>query len=68
MPTDLPSGRERPRFSGLPTFMRLPELDRVRAEDQPVEWCIYGVPFDGGTTYHPGARFGPRALEHRWGC
>lgn len=63
MPTDLPSGRERPRFSGLPTFMRLPELDRVRAEHQPVEWCIYGVPFDGGTTYHPGSRFGPRAVR-----
>lgn len=38
-------------------------LDRVRDEHQPVEWCVYGVPFDGGTTYHPGARFGPRAVR-----
>lgn len=63
MPTDLPSGRVQPRFAGLATFMRLPQLSMVRAEHQPVEWCVYGIPFDGGVTYHPGARFGPRAIR-----
>jgi len=28
-----------------------------------VDWVIYGVPFDGGVTYRPGARFGPRAIR-----
>jgi agmatinase len=28
-----------------------------------VDWAIYGVPFDGGVTYRPGARFGPRAIR-----
>ncbi|MDA1008252.1 MAG: agmatinase [Planctomycetota bacterium] len=63
MPTDLPSGRVQPRFAGIATFMRVPLLALVRPEHQPVDWVIYGVPFDGGTTYHPGARFGPRAIR-----
>jgi agmatinase len=28
-----------------------------------LDWAIYGVPFDGGVTYRPGARFGPRAIR-----
>ncbi len=60
MPTDLPSGRTQPRFAGISTFMRLP-----RHCDSPAtpDWIVYGAPFDGGTTYHPGARFGPRAIR-----
>ena len=60
MPTDLPSGRTQPRFAGISSFMRLPRLaDAVGSLD----WIVYGAPFDGGTTYHPGARFGPRAIR-----
>lgn len=63
MPTDLPSGRIQPRFAGIATFMRAPQLSQVRPEHLPVDWAVYGIPFDGGTTYHPGARFGPRAIR-----
>jgi agmatinase len=48
-----------PRFAGLATFARLPTL-----EAQP-RWdiAVVGVPFDGGTSYRPGARFGPAAVR-----
>jgi agmatinase len=44
-----------PRFAGPPTFARLPRLDQVTRADV----AIVGVPFDSGTSYRPGARFGP---------
>lgn len=28
-----------------------------------MDWAIYGVPFDSGVTYRPGARFAPRAIR-----
>lgn len=59
----LPDARVRPRFAGVSTFCRYPMLDRVEAANRPVDWAIYGVPFDGGVTYRPGARFGPRAIR-----
>ena len=48
-----------PRFSGVPTFMRLPHI--TRAEE--LDIALIGVPFDGGTTYRPGPRFGPRNIR-----
>ena len=48
-----------PRFAGPPTFARLPRLDEVDRCDV----AIVGVPFDSGTTYRPGARFGPAAIR-----
>ena len=48
-----------PRFAGPPTFARLPRLDEVTRCDL----AIVGVPFDSGTTYRPGARFGPAAIR-----
>jgi agmatinase len=44
-----------PRFAGLPTFARLPTLETVERCDV----AIMGAPFDAGTTYRPGARWGP---------
>ncbi len=44
-----------PRFAGPPTFARLPRLDEVERADV----AVLGVPFDSGTSYRPGARFGP---------
>jgi len=49
------SGREFPRFSGLKTFFRLP----VATAQDDFDIALNGVPFDGGTSYRPGARFGP---------
>jgi agmatinase len=48
-----------PRFAGPATYARLPRLDEVGRCDV----AIVGVPFDGGTTYRPGARFGPAAIR-----
>lgn len=42
--------------------MRFPRLVDV-LPDSPPDWIVYGIPFDGGTTFHPGARFGPRAIR-----
>jgi agmatinase len=48
-----------PRFAGPDTFARLPRLDEVAHADV----AIVGLPFDSGTTYRPGARFGPAAIR-----
>jgi agmatinase len=61
--TSLPDPRVNPRFAGIATFCRFPRLQDVATENRPVDWAIYGVPFDGGVTYRPGARFGPRAIR-----
>lgn len=61
--TVLPDPREFPRFAGVSTFCRYPLLGEVAPENSPVDWVVYGVPFDGGVTYRPGARFGPRAIR-----
>jgi agmatinase len=55
--------RKFPRFAGVPTFCRYPLLELVKEEHRPVDWAIYGYPFDAGVTYRPGARFGPRAIR-----
>ena len=44
-----------PRFAGPATFARLPRLDEV----SDVDVAVFGVPFDSGASYRPGARFGP---------
>lgn len=48
-----------PRFAGAPTFARLPRLDEVAKADI----AVVGVPFDAGTSYRPGARFGPAHIR-----
>jgi agmatinase len=52
-------GRLVPRFAGSSTFARLPEIDRVSDYDV----AILGLPFDSGTSYRPGARFGPMGIR-----
>ncbi|MBD8507216.1 agmatinase [Hoyosella sp. G463] len=48
-----------PRFAGFPTFARLP-----RIEDAPgARIAVLGIPFDAGTTFRPGARFGPAHIR-----
>jgi agmatinase len=49
------------RFTGIPTFMRLPHI----TEPGELEVALIGVPFDGGTTYRPGPRFGPRHIREQ---
>ena len=57
-----PSSEVVPRFAGVPTFLRLPVYDDPRTVPA-VDVLLCGVPFDGGTSFRPGARFGPRAVR-----
>ncbi|MBX6394415.1 MAG: agmatinase [Alicyclobacillaceae bacterium] len=50
-----------PRFSGWNTFMKLPS---VGDESLGNRIGVFGVPYDGGTTYRSGARFGPQAIRN----
>jgi agmatinase len=54
-----PDGRELPRFMGPATFARLPQITQVSTWDV----AVLGVPFDIGTSYRPGARFGPIGIR-----
>jgi agmatinase len=54
-----PSPFESPRFSQPPTFMRLPHSKELSG----VDVAMVGVPYDGGTSYRPGARLGPREIR-----
>jgi agmatinase len=50
---------EAPRFTGPRTYARLPyvkDLDGVEA-------AVFGMPWDGGTSFRSGARFGPEAVR-----
>src|ERR671935_46246 len=48
-----------PRFAGLAPFARLP----YRPSAEGADFAVVGVPFDLGTSYRPGARFGPAAVR-----
>lgn len=50
---------EAPRFTGPRTYARLPyvkDLDGVEA-------AVFGMPWDGGTSFRSGARFGPEGVR-----
>ncbi|MFG1556218.1 MAG: agmatinase [Thermoplasmataceae archaeon] len=53
------SGLNSPRFSQIASFARLP----VSTELDEVDSVFLGVPFDSGTTYRTGARFGPSSVR-----
>ncbi|MEV0641078.1 agmatinase [Streptomyces sp. NPDC050619] len=53
------NGTTVPRFAGSGTFARVPEIGQVGDYDV----AVLGVPFDTGTSYRPGARFGPMAVR-----
>jgi len=55
------SGRLDLPFVGISTFGKRPyvsDWDNFKAD-----FAIIGAPFDGGTQFRPGARFGPRAVR-----
>jgi agmatinase len=54
-----PDGRDVPRFMGPSTFARLPGPSEVGSWDV----AVVGVRFDAGTSYRPGARFGPQRIR-----
>jgi agmatinase len=48
-----------PRFSGVRTFMRLPNVQDLENSDV----AVVGAPFDTGATFRAGARFGPEGIR-----
>jgi membrane-bound serine protease (ClpP class) len=50
-----------PRFGQIATFMLLP----AAADAAGLDVALLGVPYDGGTSYRSGARFGPRAVREQ---
>ena len=53
---------ELPHFAGINTFLEAPYLEDVR-ECGAYDVSILGAPYDGGTTYRPGMRFGPQGIR-----
>ena len=50
-----------PRFGQVATFMLLP----MAASAEGLDVALLGIPYDGGSSYRPGARFGPRAVREQ---
>jgi agmatinase len=50
-----------PRFGQIATFMLLPAVESPEGLDV----ALLGIPYDGGVSYRPGARFGPRAVREQ---
>jgi agmatinase len=50
---------EMPRFCGVATYMRLPYTRDLTN----VDVAVVGLPFDTGSPYRVGCRFGPRAIR-----
>lgn len=53
------AGSDVPRYGGIRTFARCPHVTDVEG----VDTAIVGVPFDTGTSFRPGPRFGPEAIR-----
>jgi agmatinase len=53
---------ELPHFAGINTFLKAPYAENVRDVGR-FDAAVMGVPFDGGTTYRPGTRFGPQGMR-----
>ncbi len=53
---------QQPAFAGINTFRKAPYCENIRDVSK-YEVAIIGAPFDMGTTYRPGCRFGPQAVR-----
>jgi guanidinopropionase len=56
---ELQDAQARPRYTGIPTFFRVPATEDLSEADI----GLIGVPFDGGVTNRSGTRHGPRAVR-----
>ena len=50
-------------FSGISTFGRLPYFPCLSSSAEKYDIAFIGAPFDTGTSYRPGARFGPSGIR-----
>ncbi len=53
---------ELPHFAGINTFLKAPYVENVRDVGN-YDAAVLGIPFDSGTTYRPGTRFGPQGIR-----
>jgi agmatinase len=53
---------EYPAFAGINTFTKAPYCENIRDVGK-YDVAVVGAPFDMGTTYRAGARFGPQAVR-----
>ena len=53
---------ELPHFAGINTFLKAPYVENVR-DVAKYDAAVMGIPFDSGTTYRPGTRFGPQGIR-----
>jgi len=51
-----------PDFAGINTYMKLPFCENIR-DVKKYDAAFLGAPFDMGTGYRPGARFGPQGVR-----
>jgi agmatinase len=54
-----PDAAESPRYTGVRTFARCPQVMGTEG----VDVAVVGIPFDTATSRRPGARFGPEAIR-----
>lgn len=54
-----PSAAASPRFCNMGSFMRLPRADTA----ENLDFAILGVPFDTGSSFRTGSRFGPQGIR-----
>ncbi|KAF3914083.1 Guanidinobutyrase [Arthrobotrys entomopaga] len=50
-------------FSGISTFGRIPYWPCLASDEEAYDVAFLGAPFDTGTSYRPGARFGPSGIR-----
>jgi len=53
---------ELPHYAGINTFLKMPYLEDAHKVGE-YDVAVMGVPFDIGTTYRSGTRFGPQAIR-----
>ena len=53
---------ELPHFAGINTFLKAPYVENVKDVGK-YDAAVIGIPFDSGTTYRPGTRFGPQGMR-----
>ena len=51
----------RPRYTGIPTFLRSPHQENLNG----IDIALIGVPYDGGVTNRAGTRHGPREVRNQ---
>lgn len=62
----VPDSRTMPNFAGPVSFAHLPRVDSLQAAGDDTanyDIAVLGIPYDAGTSYRPGARFGPNHIR-----